>query len=176
MARLEGIPLALEHADGTRYRMLETIRDYGREKLKRAGELAVVAERHCEYYFVLAKSANRGLKSGQQPEWMRRMEMRLRVGSIQSVIAVKIAVAMQGFWILTGRLREGRDHIRAMLALPTVHAHEVALGRALYVGAALATVQGDYAEAQRLLERCLLLRRRLSATNPISPLRFPRYR
>jgi len=97
-------------------------------------------------------------------------------GGVDPVIAVKIAVAMQGFWILTGRLREGRDHIRAMLALPTVHAHEVALGRALYVGAALATVQGDYAEAQRLLERCLLLRRRLSATNPISPLRFRRYR
>ncbi|HSC97712.1 MAG TPA: tetratricopeptide repeat protein [Casimicrobiaceae bacterium] len=73
----------------------------------------------------------------------------------------KIAVAMQGFWILTGRSIESRDYIRVVLTLPAVQAHDVALGHALYVGAALATSQGDYAEACRMLERCLLLRRGL---------------
>ena len=48
---------------------------------------------------------------------------------------------------------------RVVLTLPAVQAHDVALGHALYVGAALATSQGDYAEAGRMLERCLLLRR-----------------
>jgi len=160
-----------ERADRARYRLLETIRDYGREKLARAGESAAIARRHCEYYFVLAKAARNGILSAQQADWIRRVETELDnvraaialglTGGGDPVIAVKIAVAMQGFWILTGRSTEGRDYIRAMRALRDVQAHDVALGHALYVGAALATSQGDYAEARIMLERCLLLRREL---------------
>ena len=160
-----------ERASGTRYRMLETIRDYALEKLERAGESSAVAERHRDYYFVLAKAARDGLLGGQQAEWMRRVETELDnvraaialglTGGGDPVIAVKMAVAMQGFWILGGHATEGREYIRAMLALAPVQAHDTALGHTLYVGAALATSQGDYAEARRMLERCLALRRRL---------------
>jgi non-specific serine/threonine protein kinase len=160
-----------ERAGGTRYRMLETIRDYGREKLERAGESNAVAQRHRDYYFVLAKAARDGLLGARQAEWMRRVESELDnvraaialglTGGGDPVIAIKIAVAMQGFWILGGHATEGRDYIRAMLALAPVQAHDTALGHALYVGAALATSQGDYAEARRMLERCLALRRDL---------------
>src|SRR6185369_6037179 len=127
-----------ERADAGRYRMLETIRDYGRHKLERAGESAVVGQRHCEYYFVLAKAARNGMLGPQQAEWIRRVETELDnvraaialglTGGGDPVIAVKIAVAMQGFWILTGRATEGRDYIRVVLTLPAVQAHDVAFG------------------------------------------------
>ncbi|MBV9892006.1 MAG: tetratricopeptide repeat protein [Rhizobacter sp.] len=51
--------------------------------------------------------------------------------------------------------------MRAALALPAVEASDVAQGHALYVGAALATAQSDYAEARRMLEKSLALRRKL---------------
>ena len=167
----KSLVLSAEWAAGTRYRMLETIRDYGREKLQRAGESTALAQRHYEYYFVLAKAARNGLLGRKQAEWMRRVETELDnvraaialglTGDGDPIIAVKIAVAMQGFWILGGHATEGRDYIRVMLALPPVQAHETALAHALYVGAALATSQGDYAQARDMLERCLVLRRAL---------------
>ena len=68
---------------------------------------------------------------------------------------------MQGFRTLRGYSTEGRKIVRAALALPAVEASDVAQGHALYVGAALAVAQSDYAEARRMLEKCLVLRRGL---------------
>lgn len=154
-----------------RYRMLETIRDYGREQLERAGESTAVASRHCDYYFVMARAANRGLKQGRQAEWTRRMETELDnvraaialglTGSGDPIIAAKMAVAMQAFWIFGGHSTEGRNCLRAILSHPAVQASDVALGHALYVGAALAASQGDHPEARGMLEKCLVLRRGL---------------
>jgi tetratricopeptide (TPR) repeat protein len=86
-------------------------------------------------------------------------------GGVDPIIAVKLEVAMQGFRTLRGYSTEGRKNVRAALALPAVEASDVAQGHALYVGAALATAQSDYAEARRMLEKSLVLRRGLG--NPL---------
>ena len=72
---------------------------------------------------------------------------------------------MQDFRTLRGYATEGRRNLRVALALPTVEASDVAQGHALYVGAALATAQSDYAEAGPMLEKSLALRRKLG--NPV---------
>ena len=74
---------------------------------------------------------------------------------------MKFSVALQGFWMLRGYATEGRNVIRAALALPTVQASDLAQSHALYVGASLAGSQSDHAEAQQMLETCLELRRGL---------------
>jgi len=160
-----------QHEHGLRYRMLETIRDYAREKLEQAGETATTAARHCEHYFEMTKAANQGLKGPHQAHWIRRIETELDnvrgatalalAGGIDAFISVKIAVAMQGFWILRGYSSEGRNVVRAALALPTVQASDMAQAWALYVGAALAQSQSDHAEARGMLQTCLELRRRM---------------
>ena len=154
-----------------RYRMLETISDYARGKLEQAGSTAETAARHCEHFFALAKSTNRGMQGSEQASWVRRMEtefdntraaLALALGGgVDVFIAVKIAVAMQGFWTLRGYLSEGRAAVRAALALPAVQASPLAQAHALYVGAALAASQSDYAEAEDMLQTCLALRRQL---------------
>ena len=161
-----------------RYRMLETISDYAREKLDQAGSTAETAVRHCEHFFALAKSTNKGLQGPQQALWVQRMETELDntraalalalAGGVDAFIAVKIAVNMQGFWTLRGYLSEGRAAVRAALALPDVQASPMAQAHALYVGAALAASQSDYAEAERMLETCLALRRQLGNTTDIA--------
>jgi tetratricopeptide (TPR) repeat protein len=86
-------------------------------------------------------------------------------GGVDPFIAVKMALALAQFWTLRGYVTEGRGVIGAALALPAVQSSDLARAWALYVGAALAGSQGDYAEARRMLETCLELRRGLG--NPI---------
>ena len=158
-----------ERDEGARYRMLETIRDYAREKLDQSGDAATTASRHCDHYFALAKAANHGLRGSEHAEWIWRVEAELDnvrsatalalAGRVDPFIAVKFAVAMQGFWILRGYSTEGRNLVRACLALPAIQASDVAQAWALYVGAALAESQSDHAEAKKMLEVCLELRR-----------------
>ena len=167
-----------ENDEGARYRMLETIRDYACEKLKESHEAAATEARHCEHYFAMAKEANRGLRGPDQAEWIMRLEtehdnvragMALALaGGVDAFVAVKFAVAMQAFWILRGYSTEGRAIVRAALALPAVEASDLAQAWALYVGAALAETQSDHAEARRMLETCLLLRRRLDNPTEIA--------
>jgi predicted ATPase/class 3 adenylate cyclase len=160
-----------EREEGTRYRMLETIRDYAVEKLQLSGEQPATAVRHCDHYFALGKKIRDGLEGADQPGWIQRGETELDnlraaialalAGGTDAILAVKLAVTMTPFWMLRGYLSEGRRIVRAALALPAVQASDLALAHAAYVGAVLATGQGDHAEARQMLENCLVRYRRL---------------
>jgi len=163
-----------ERDSGSRYRMLETIRDYAREKLQQdADEATATAVRHCEHFFQMAKDANRGLDGAEQGKWIHRVESELdnirgavtlsMSGSVDPFIAVKFCVAMMGFWILRGYASEGRGVVKSALRLPSIGASDLAQAHALYVGAALAEAQSDHAEARKMLESCLELRRGLGS-------------
>ena len=133
------------------------------EQIKLAGA-------HCDYFFVMAKAANRGLQGAEQGAWTRRVEMEhdnLRAaitgaleGRSDPILSVKLIVALMGFWMLRGYSTEGRRYVRASLGLPAVQASDFLHGHALYVGATLAYSQSDYKEALEMLERCLAIRRR----------------
>ena len=166
----------MEEGDrGTRYRMLETLRDYGREKLAARGEQPATAAAHCDHFLTFAKASNSGLQGPEQAEWTLRVEenlddLRAAIklaldGGVDPILAVKFEVALLGFWMLRGYSTEGRRYVRAALELPEVRASAVALAHALYTGAALADGQGDHAEAERMLEECLSIRRGLG--NPL---------
>ena len=167
----KSLVMAEQAEDGARYRMLETIRDYAREKLALRHEVAPTAARHCDHYLVVAKAARRGLQGPEQAEWTRRIEtehdnLRAAItlalqGAVDPVLAVKFAVALLGFWMLRGYATEGRGYVRTALASPAVKASDEAHAHALYVGAALADSQSNHAEALRMLEACLALRRGL---------------
>jgi predicted ATPase/class 3 adenylate cyclase len=160
-----------ERDHDTRYRMLETIRDYARQKLQQSADAPATAVRHCDHYFALAKTIRDGLEGADQPGWIRRGETELDnlrsaialalAGGTDPNLAVKLAVTMTPFWMLRGYLSEGRGIVRAALALPAVQASDMAQAHAAYVGAVLANGQGDHREARQMLEACLVLHRRL---------------
>ena len=163
-----------ERDNGSRYRMLETIRDYASEKLRQdADDATAAAVHHCEYFFQLAKDANRGLDGAEQGTWIHRVESELdnirsavwlsMSGCVDPFIAVKFCVAMMGFWILRGYASEGREVVKSALALPAIGVSDLAQAWALYVGAALAEAQSDHTAARTMLESCLELRRGLGS-------------
>ena len=167
----KSIVMIEEREDATRYRMLETIRDYALEKAHLGGAMVATAVRHCEHYAALAAEANRGLKGPEQAVWLWRLEAEhdnLRAamavslsGNVNALIAVKMSLRMLSFWMLRGYVKEGRRFVKAALDMPAIQASDLAQGHALYVSACLATSQSDHTEARAMLEICLNLRRRL---------------
>jgi non-specific serine/threonine protein kinase len=58
----------------TRYRLLETIREYARVKLEEAGETGELQERHLEFFATFASLASNGINSKEQVTWFQRIE------------------------------------------------------------------------------------------------------
>ncbi len=174
---LEKSLLSLVKEDsGRRYKMLETIRDYAVEKLGASGESLQIGAAHCMYFFEFSKLGRNGMRGPQQGEWLARLEtdhdnLRAAISLAQSdagvvdpVVSVKLAVALQGFWILCGHATEGRAALLTMLKLPAVLAADRVHAFALYVGTTLAWSQSDHAVALDQLATCLTLRRHLGNT------------
>ncbi len=169
---------AHEHLTKQRYGMLETIREFAQERLEQRDDVTATAGRHCEYFLGLAKTGRNKLRGAEQAEWTRRLEAELDnlraaialalSGKADPVIAVKFEVALMNFRMTRGYASEARKNIRTVLELPGVLEPNVARGHALYVGGVLATSQGDYNEATRLLTECLALRRTLADPREIA--------
>ena len=65
--------VADDDAPETRYRLLETIRQYAHERLEEAGEADTVQRRHAEYYAGLAEEAGEHLRAAEQLDWIARL-------------------------------------------------------------------------------------------------------
>ncbi len=61
----------------TRYRLLDTVRQYAREKLSDAGESATPRDRHLDYYLGLSEHAESQLRSAGRLEWSQRLKVDL---------------------------------------------------------------------------------------------------
>jgi predicted ATPase/class 3 adenylate cyclase len=173
---------------GVRYTMLETLRDYAAERLRELPDAEPTAARHAEHLFTVAKQARDGLKGADHGLWAERLEEEFdnlraamataRAGIADPLLAAKIPVALQNFFITRGYLSEGRELMRAALPLPAVRASDLARAHTLYAAATLAVAQGDPREAGEQLATCLALRRaagdHLGAAQTLSTLSMAR--
>ncbi|GAG16438.1 unnamed protein product, partial [marine sediment metagenome] len=158
-----------EAAAGVRYRLLETVREYGRERLLETGEGDRVCERHLRYYLALAEEANAQMEGPEQVRWLKRLEVEhdnLR-GALTWCATwdegvepgLRLAAALHGLWWVRGYWSEGRDSIAAALGRAGNEVPGDLIGRALRVRGNLAMLQGDNSEARSSLERALTLLR-----------------
>lgn len=141
-----------------RFGMLETIREYGFERLRATDELALVRRRHARFYVAMAEAAEPRLLDWEQVQWLRRLELEYdnlravmawsRDGSIDDELGVRLAGALAWFWVLSGVAWEARGWIDAMLSIPCAAPPTRLRARALHAGARVAIVQGDAAGAR----------------------------
>jgi len=106
-----------------RYRLLETLRQYGQEKLLDAGELASTRGRHLAYFVSLAELAAPGLEDANSVTWLRRLEdeldnLRLALewalaNNVES--GLRLAGALYWFWFLGLYIDEGVDWLKRIL-------------------------------------------------------------
>jgi len=175
LARLVDKSLVMTEArDGdVRYRMLETIREYGRARLLTAAEEPEVRERHLRWHVGLAEDAEAKLQGPDQTIWLDRLEQGLDdlraaldwalAGSPDGESGLRLAGALHRFWTRRGYLSEGRERVDAVLARAA--AGPTALrAKVLQAAAALALEQGDSLRSAALAEEALALARAVDDT------------
>lgn len=103
--------------DGERYRMLESIAAYATERLREMADEATARDRHRTHYLALAERAAPLLRGAGQREWLRRLDaeganLRAAFDARPSTAErERFAVALSWYWLLSGRLREGRRRL-----------------------------------------------------------------
>jgi predicted ATPase/class 3 adenylate cyclase len=160
-----------------RYGLLETVRQYGQERLAASGALARLRDRHLTWSLALAEEAVPHLQgAADQGVWMDRLETEydnLRAalrwarerGAAEE--GLRLAGALGYFWSLRGYLGEGRGWLEGALAAgATVPAAVRAL--ALRAAGDLAQWQGDFGRGVALLEEGLTLSRALCDAHGIA--------
>ena len=166
----QSLVLGAEHLGVIRYRLLESVREYAREKLEdTAVEAKFAADCHGAWY---SQWAN--YRGGEEEAlWLERTQSEydnLRISlawslkQTQPEFSLRLAGSLWRFWTVRGYLREGRNWLAQALALPGSDAPGVspARARALTGAGSLAWNQGDYSAARALLEESLSLRRHIS--------------
>lgn len=154
---------------GTRYRMLETVRQYALEKLGESGEADAVRARHRDHYTSMAALLDEPGRTGYQSRVERAAtEMdNLRAafawcresGEISE--ALRLASALQPLWTTRGRVREGTAWFEAALADAAARNAEVppaVRARALADNATLEGAQTIHDNMDKALEALALAR------------------
>jgi predicted ATPase/class 3 adenylate cyclase len=153
-------------AGGTRYRMLETMRQYARDRLLESGEGAAVRARHLQWYLDLAERARPELERPDQVAWLDRLErehdnMRaalewgLETGPAEA--ALRLASALQPFWFVRGYLTEGAGWVERAIAQRADTPAAVQAAALGSLGILLEFWRGDYERARGLFQESLEL-------------------
>ena len=139
------------------YRLLETLRQYGREQLEAAGEAVDAGDRHLAHFLDLAEQGWLQRVEGEA-EWLARLEeahpnLRAALDWARARHPddhLRLSGALGWFWHLHAHYLEGRGHLTASLA-GSPHPGPLR-ARALWGAGTLAGWQGDEEAARRLIE------------------------
>lgn len=110
-----------------RYRMLDTIRQYARDRLAEAGETESARRAHLAYFTRLAETAEPHLRRAEQLEWLAVLgaehhniaaAMRGALAARDAAGALRLAAAAGWYWWLGGYKAEGLEFVTAVADLP----------------------------------------------------------
>jgi predicted ATPase/DNA-binding CsgD family transcriptional regulator len=158
-----------------RFMMLETIREYARDKLGESGELDFINDRHLDYFLELAEEAEQEARGKEQAVWMRRLDADLNNlrGALERSLSrdglveqgLRLAGALMRYWDNRGYFSEGRQWCTQLLskAEPDQERTQPTVGRAkaLRTLARMFWQQGDFAEARSIYDASLEMSRAL---------------
>lgn len=167
--------LTEEREDETRFRMLETVRLYAREKLDEAGETTGLKDRHLKWFLSFAERAEPELAGPAQSRWLDLLELdyaNLRAaldwafagGSIEA--ALRLAVALWRFQATRGYPTEARVSLERALAAESRPSPTRA--KALEGAAALTLGLGEIEAARVYAEEALTLARSIGDDRSIA--------
>jgi predicted ATPase/DNA-binding SARP family transcriptional activator len=152
-----------QDADEARFDLLETIRQYARDKLLETNPAEAWQRRHADFYLALAERANAELRGPQQALWLARLErehdnLRAALAWSQTPaghaeLGLRLAGSLWRFWDMRGYLGEGRRALENGLA--RVAARTAVRASALDGAGWLAYSQGDHLAARALHEESL---------------------
>ncbi|PND51178.1 MULTISPECIES: protein kinase [Rhodococcus] len=163
----KSIMIREQHDDQVRFRMLETIRQYGREKAQQCDEYLGWRHRHREWFEQMVLRAEAEWVSPRQLDWITCLNRELpnlrealefastEPAASRSDPALRMATALFPYWLARGLLNEGRHWLGRMLMHPLASSNDRI--DALYAHSVLAELQGDLATGAELVEQCKAL-------------------
>jgi predicted ATPase/DNA-binding CsgD family transcriptional regulator len=159
-----------------RYRMLETIRDYGRDRLQESGEEPRISRCHRAWYAELAAKVFKHSWGPSQLEWWDRAHLELPNlrAAFRSCLAepdsaeqgLVMAANLAWYWVTKGSAREGRHWMDLLLQAAPEPSLERAFG--LAIDGWLALRQVDLPKSMELLEECQTLAAELGEAATLS--------
>ncbi|HZT42719.1 MAG TPA: tetratricopeptide repeat protein [Chthonomonadaceae bacterium] len=162
----------VEEREGkSRYRMLETIREYASERLREKREEKLWHGRHLNFFLNLAEEAETKLTGAEQAEWLERLQEENE--NLQAALncctidkekvepCVQLWGAIWRYWYIRGCYSEGREQLQAALSQDARNFRSQAWAKAFYGLGSLILMQGDYAAARSQFEESLAISREL---------------
>lgn len=158
----KSILLSVDTPSGHRYRLIDTLRQYGEEWLEKLGETGRIRERHRDYYLQLAKRSEDAWSGARQVYWyvrMRHEHDNVRValeyclstpGEVQA--GLRLLSSLWFMWVACGLGREGRLYLERTLELTPQPSPERC--KALWVLSYINSAQGNISGAVEAAERC----------------------
>ncbi|MGP3991357.1 ATP-binding protein [Streptomyces sp. 3N207] len=145
-------------AEAGRYRLLETIREYGRMWLRELGETEHVADRHATAVVELSRQARTEWLGARQQAWYERLEelyhdvleaLRFLLG-VRPAAALELAGNVAFFWVCCGHLYETHHYLE--LALGCAQGPSAARARGLWSLGLARLLQGDHEAGRTFAE------------------------
>lgn len=172
----KSIVVRFESHLGMRYRLLDTIREYGLEWLIALGEEREFRRRHRDFYTALADRFDAEWLGSDQVLWCRRLNQErpnLRVAlefcfteEGEAADGLAMATALWGYWLCLARFSEARYWLdRALRLVPDPVPMRA---RGLWLSGWFRILQGDYGSSEPLLEECRMLAEEISDESAVA--------
>ncbi len=155
----------------SRFRLLETVREYAREKREQSADNASIRTRHTHYFLALAEEAESKLNAAEQSESLLRLEaehenllasLDWSLAATEAQDVLRLCGALGDFWMMQGRLSEGREWCERVFLKTQTQVPTPQRAKALNAAGTLALYQGDFAAARDLHETALTIAQQLA--------------
>jgi predicted ATPase len=160
-----------------RFSMLETIKEFGEQKLVEWGDRDATREGHGQHYLRLALEAEPHLVADDQVEWLDRCDvehgniraaLRWAIETDHAELAQAAAGALWRFWQQRGHIAEGARWLDEVLSAPSGKAPTAARAKALIGAGGIAWWQPDREAAGRFYSEAVDVERRLGDSGRIA--------
>ncbi len=172
LASLVDKSLVAVELDSGRYRLLETIRQYAKEKLEAAGEENGVRERHLDFYLAFSEAAEAHQNGPDQSAWRIRLDLEQENflsahefcgrSADAGAKGLRLANAMRMYWFRRGLLPTGKRVVTEALHHPGAQTRDKPRSIALSSAGLFCSFAGEYDEATGYLEESLAIARELA--------------
>jgi len=152
-----------------RYKILETIKQYGEEKLKEANESDKILSNHLNYFMKFSESAAPKLKGNEINIWLERLEAEhtnllsaiewaAKVNETEK--CVRLVLAMGNFWKIRSHYSTG-IHILEKTISNIKEISKPSLGKLLLIFGTIYERQGELEKSKKAIEESLIIFREL---------------
>ena len=169
--------LVVPSAEGERYWLLDTVRQYARERLDESSDGSEARARHLQFYVALVETARSELLGPEQGAWHARLDLERENLLAANAwcdhaegggeLGLRLAYGVPRYWENSGLLELGYRLTEEALSRAGAQVHGVSRCRALHAAALLCYWMGRYQASQRYSEESVALAREIGGNDRI---------